>query len=88
MSTVASLENGPALVRAALVVDADPRVEAIIKAALDPRRWSVRHAPDNIAALAVAQASPCELVITGEKTPGKEDVEFLRKLKVFTRTPS
>jgi DNA-binding NarL/FixJ family response regulator len=81
MSTIASLENGPAPVRAALVVDADPRVEAIIKTALDPRRWSVRHAPDNIAALAVAQASPCELVITSEKTSGKEDVEFLRKLR-------
>jgi len=81
MSTAASLENGQPPLRTALVVDADPQVEAIINAALDSRRWNVQHASDNIAALAVALSSPCELVITSEKTSGKEDVALLRKLR-------
>ena len=81
MSTAASLENGQPPLRTALVVDADPQVEAIISAALDSRRWNVQHASDNIAALAVALSNPCELVITSEKTSGKEDVALLRKLR-------
>jgi DNA-binding NarL/FixJ family response regulator len=81
MSTPISLEIGLAPPKTALVVDADPRVEAVLNAALDRRHWSIEHASDNAAALAVAEARPCELVLTSEKTSGKEDVELLRKLR-------
>jgi len=81
MSTASSLAVGPAPTKTALVVDADPRVEVVLNAALDPRRWSIQHASDNVAALAVAEVMPCELVITSEKTSGIEDVELLRKLR-------
>lgn len=67
--------------RTALVVDADPRVETVLNAALDARHWSIQHAPDNVAALAIAEAKNCEFVLTSEKTSGKEDVELLRKLR-------
>jgi len=67
--------------RTALVVDADPRVEAVLNAALDARHWSIQHAGDNLAALAIAEAKNCEFVLTSEKTSGKEDVELLRKLR-------
>ncbi len=81
MGTALSLEVGPALPKTAIVVDADPTVAAVVKGALDPRRWSIQHAPDNVAALAVAESKPCELVITSERTSGKEDVELLRKIR-------
>jgi len=81
MSTPTSFEIGLAPPKTALVVDADPRVEAVLNAALDRRHWSIEHASDNAAALAVAEARPCELVLTSEKTSGKEDVELLRKLR-------
>jgi DNA-binding NarL/FixJ family response regulator len=81
MSTPISLEIGLGPPKTALVVDADPRVEAVLNAALDRRHWSIEHASDNAAALAVAEARPCELVLTSEKTSGKEDVELLRKLR-------
>ncbi len=48
---------------------------------LDPLVWSVRHAPDNRAALTLAQASPFDLIITSEKTSGREDVELLRQIR-------
>jgi anti-sigma regulatory factor (Ser/Thr protein kinase)/CheY-like chemotaxis protein len=48
---------------------------------LDAGNWSIQHAPDNVAALAIAEAKHCEFVLTGEKTSGKEDVELLRKLR-------
>ena len=81
MSTASSLAVGPAPTKTALVVDADPRVEVVLNAALDPRRWSIQHASDNVAALAFAEVMPCELVLTSEKTSGIEDVELLRKLR-------
>jgi anti-sigma regulatory factor (Ser/Thr protein kinase) len=81
MSAAPRREIGPTPPRTALVVDADTRVEAVLKGALDPRHWSIQHASDNVAALAVAETSPCELVITSEKTSGKEDVQLLRKLR-------
>jgi len=81
MNTAVSPEIGPASPKTALVVDADPQVEAILDDALDPRHWNIQHASDNVAALAVALARPCELVLTSEKTSGREDVELLRKIR-------
>jgi anti-sigma regulatory factor (Ser/Thr protein kinase) len=48
---------------------------------LDPLAWSVRHAPDNKTALALAGATHFDLILTSEKTSGKEDVELLRKIR-------
>jgi ActR/RegA family two-component response regulator/anti-sigma regulatory factor (Ser/Thr protein kinase) len=81
MSTVPCFEarSGPA--RTALIVDADPHVQAVLNAAFDGRPWSIQHAADNFAALAIAETRNCEFVLTSEKTSGKEDVELLRKLR-------
>jgi DNA-binding NarL/FixJ family response regulator len=81
MSPTPLREIGPASLKTALVVDADPQVESVLSAALDPRRWMIQHASDNAQATALIQASIYELVITGEKTSGKEDVALLRKLR-------
>jgi DNA-binding NarL/FixJ family response regulator/anti-sigma regulatory factor (Ser/Thr protein kinase) len=81
MSSAARFESRPQLLRTALLVDADPKVEAVLTLALDPRQWSIQHAPDNVTALAVAEARPCDLILTSEKTSGSEDVELLRKIR-------
>jgi DNA-binding NarL/FixJ family response regulator len=65
----------------ALFIDADPEVRAMLVNILDPLLWSVRHAPDNKAALVLAQAAHFDLILTSEKTPGKEDVELLRRIR-------
>ncbi len=67
--------------KAALVVDADPQVETVLASTLSPESWSIQHAPDNRAALAMAEARSFDLVLTSEKTSGKEDVSLLRKIR-------
>jgi DNA-binding NarL/FixJ family response regulator len=71
----------PSPPRVVLVVDADPQVEAVLARTLSSQIWSIQHAPDNRAALAMAEARPFDLVLTSEKTSGKEDVNLLRKIR-------
>src|SRR5277367_1636950 len=65
----------------ALFIDADPEVRAMLANILDPLVWNVRHAADNKAALALAQAGHFDFILTSEKTSGKEDVELLRRIR-------
>jgi anti-sigma regulatory factor (Ser/Thr protein kinase)/CheY-like chemotaxis protein len=81
MSSTARLENRPFPPRTALLVDPDPQVLAVLTLTLDPGHWSIQRAPDNITALAMAEARPCDLILTNEKTSGKEDVELLRNIR-------
>jgi anti-sigma regulatory factor (Ser/Thr protein kinase)/ActR/RegA family two-component response regulator len=73
---------GPFPVKKALFIDADPEVRALVQNILDPKFWSIRHAADNKAALAMVQAAPFDLILTSDKTSGKEDVELLRKIRL------
>jgi len=43
--------------------------------------WTIEHAADNDAALELAKNEAFDLIITGRKTRGPEDVEFLRKIR-------
>lgn len=49
---------------------------------LDPAIWSVRHAASNEAALELVHASPYDLILTSDKTSGKDDIELLRKIRL------
>ena len=80
-AAVPHLDNRLLPVRAALVVDVDPQVEAVLTSVLNPESWSIRHAPNNLAALAFAETTPCDLILTSEKTSGKQDVELLRMIR-------
>jgi DNA-binding NarL/FixJ family response regulator len=81
MNAVPQLQNQPSPARTALVVDADPEVEAVLNSVLNSDSWSLRHVSDNIAALAFAESVPFDLILTSEKTSGTEDVELLRKIR-------
>jgi anti-sigma regulatory factor (Ser/Thr protein kinase)/ActR/RegA family two-component response regulator len=81
MSASPVLGSQPATQKHALFIDPDPEVHAMLVNVLDPSVWSVRHAPDNKAALALAQAAHFDFILTSEKTPGREDVDLLRKIR-------
>jgi DNA-binding response OmpR family regulator len=81
MSSAPQLHSQPRLLRTALVVDADPEVEAMLSETLDPASWTIQHAPSNHAVLALAEARPFDLILTSEKTSGKQDVELLRSIR-------
>ena len=82
MSSSPHLERKPsAQKKDALFIDADPEVHAMLVDVLDPLVWSVRHAPDNKTALALAQAAHFDFILTSEKTSGKDDVDLLRRIR-------
>jgi anti-sigma regulatory factor (Ser/Thr protein kinase)/ActR/RegA family two-component response regulator len=67
--------------RQVLVVDADAQIDAAITAVLSPVHWAVHHAEDNATALEMANSDPFDLVITGPRTSGKQDVILLRAMR-------
>ena len=67
--------------RSALIVGSDKHLEEALSSLLTLRGWSIRRAPDNQAALSAARAQTLDLVVTGEKTSGVEDVELLRQVR-------
>lgn len=71
----------PFPVKTVLVVNADPRVEDILSTLFEPGSWSMQHAPDNAAALALSRTSRFDLIITSENTSASEDIELLRKIR-------
>jgi len=71
----------PVPVKNVLLVDADPQIEELLASVLDPGRWVIHHAADNASALVLAETRIFDLILTGEKTPGAEDVELLRRIR-------
>lgn len=71
----------PFPVKAVLVVNADPLVEDVLATIFEPGSWSMRHAPDNTAALALSQTSCFDLIITSQETSAEKDIELLRKIR-------
>jgi len=81
MNAMPHVANRPVPVRTVLVVDANPEVVEVVTNTLVPKAWSIRHVSNNLAALAWAETTPCDLILTSEKTSGKQDVELLRMIR-------
>jgi CheY-like chemotaxis protein len=75
------LGKEPSAQRKALFIDADPEIRAMLADILDPLVWSIRHAPDNKTALTLAGGTHFDLILTSEKTSGRDDVELLRRIR-------
>lgn len=74
--------------RAALLIGDDPEVKSELSTVLTPEGWSLEQSSDQNEALAMAAKQPYDLIVTSRKTSGKEDVEFLcriRRIKPHTR---
>ncbi len=65
--------------KTALVVGPDPEFAAEVSATLPD--WNIERAANNLAALASVEARPFDLILTGESTSGKDDVELLRQIR-------
>jgi DNA-binding NarL/FixJ family response regulator len=82
MSSVPNSELRPFAIKNALVVDADPEINALLSSLLDPGSWAVQHAPDNLGAFALARKKAFDLIVTSAKTSGREDIELLRRIRM------
>lgn len=71
----------PFAIRDALVIDADQDLKALLVGILKPGVWAIRYVPTNTDALKAARSKVFELIITSERTSGREDVELLRKIR-------
>lgn len=66
-----------------LLVDPDRGVDDLLKQAAPSDNWEIERAADNETALALVKLSPFDLVMTGQETTGRDDVELLRKLRMI-----
>jgi len=74
--------------RKAIVVSDDSQVKAMLWRILKPTEWAIQNAPDNSAALKLVEAGKFDLMVTSEKTSGRDDVELLgaiRRIHPHTR---
>ena len=67
--------------KTALVVASGSDVDDLLTSVLASDGWNVLRAVDNHHALALATAEPFDLIVTGRKTLGPEDVELFRKIR-------
>jgi anti-anti-sigma factor len=74
-------EVASAAQKTALVVPSGGDVDKLLHNILASEGWSIQQATDNQHALARATSEPFDLIITGRKTLGQEDVELLRKIR-------
>ncbi len=81
MTTDQQSEAKPTSKKAVLIVDPDPQTSAMLSSILTPLDWDMEIAPDNKTVLGRVRIRPYDLIITGEKTPGREDVELLRQIR-------
>jgi anti-sigma regulatory factor (Ser/Thr protein kinase)/CheY-like chemotaxis protein len=76
-----SIALRPFPVRNALLVGGDAQIEAQLRNILEPGSWAIQHATDNATALVLTRWKSFDLILTGEKTTGREDIELLRKIR-------
>jgi anti-sigma regulatory factor (Ser/Thr protein kinase)/CheY-like chemotaxis protein len=81
MSALSTTEMRPFKVRTALLVGGDLHIQAQLRLVLEPGPWAIQHAKDNTAALVLCQRKTFDLILTSEKTSGREDIELLRKIR-------
>ena len=81
MEPPAPTETSTARPKRVLVVDPDPDVNGVLSNVLKSGEWTIVHAADNQAILKFTETEPLDLIITGAKTSGREDVELLRKIR-------
>jgi anti-sigma regulatory factor (Ser/Thr protein kinase)/ActR/RegA family two-component response regulator len=67
--------------RTVLVVDPDPQTGIMLSSILTPLGWAMEIAPDNKTVLELVRNRPYELIITGEETAAREDIELLQEIR-------
>ena len=68
--------------RQALLIDSSPELNRMLADLCDQHDWDIRSAKDNQEALELSQSHSFDLIITGERTSGRQDIELLRRLRL------
>jgi anti-sigma regulatory factor (Ser/Thr protein kinase)/ActR/RegA family two-component response regulator len=66
----------------ALIVDSSPEINQLLDNLFSAEEWEIHRAKDNQDALRLAQEHAYDLIVTGERTSGQEDIELLRRLRM------
>jgi CheY-like chemotaxis protein/anti-sigma regulatory factor (Ser/Thr protein kinase) len=66
----------------ALIVRSGPEIDQLLASLFQKEKWEIRFAAHNTEALQLAKETSFDLIITGERTPGKQDIELLRRLRM------
>ena len=80
-SSDAAPAPSPTASRTALVADSGSELNDLLESVLRDENWKIQRVSDNQAVLALAAANSFDLIITGAKTRGPEDIELLRKIR-------
>jgi CheY-like chemotaxis protein len=67
--------------KTALLIGDDPEVKAALSILLTPEGWTLEQSSNLDEALALAQSRHFDLIVTSRETSGKDDVEFLRRIR-------
>ncbi len=67
--------------KSCLLVAANPATRDMVANLVTQLGWKLEEAPDNEAALEQASRRNFDLILTGEKTSGKQDIELLRRIR-------
>jgi anti-sigma regulatory factor (Ser/Thr protein kinase)/CheY-like chemotaxis protein len=81
MTVATRAQDEPLRRKAAVVVDADRQVIGVLRSVLKCEEWDIVHVPDNATVLKLGQNKPLDLIITGARTSGNEDVDLLHKIR-------
>ena len=65
-----------------LIVHSGPEIDQLLAGLFQREQWEIQFAANNTEALRFAKDARFDLIITGERTPGKEDIELLRRLRM------
>jgi anti-sigma regulatory factor (Ser/Thr protein kinase)/ActR/RegA family two-component response regulator len=66
----------------ALIVHSGPEVDQLLAGLFQKGKWEIQFTANNTGALQLAKDASFDLIITGECTTGKEDIELLRRLRM------
>ncbi len=66
----------------ALIVDSSPEINLLLSGLFEKENWHIQFAEHNSDALELAKKEAFDLIITGDRTPGKEDIDLLRRLRL------
>jgi anti-sigma regulatory factor (Ser/Thr protein kinase)/CheY-like chemotaxis protein len=67
--------------KTALIVASDHANDELLMSVLATEGWTVHHAVDNQEVLSLSKTQPFDLIITGGRTSGAEDVALLEKIR-------
>jgi anti-sigma regulatory factor (Ser/Thr protein kinase)/ActR/RegA family two-component response regulator len=76
-----STAKAPVPLKKMLVVDPGSKVNDVLNRLVAEEGWSLHRSPDNQAVLSDMEIFPFDLIITGQETTGREDLDLLRKIR-------